>query len=64
MKKIYSTPAIQVLCISAATIIASSLSSVSVNGEEIINVDNTTNGDASQALVKGYSVWDDDWSNL
>lgn len=65
MKKIYITPALQLFQINVGTSIAQ-LISASVAGESI-NVDNaTTNGNASDALVKGqdnnYNVWDDDWS--
>lgn len=64
MKKNYTTPALHLFQINVGTSIAQ-LISVSVAGESI-NVDNTTNGNASDALVKGqgdnYNVWDDDWS--
>ena len=63
MKKIYCTPEVYVFNTYAMTIIASSITSVSVDGDESsIIVDNTTTGDASGALVKSYSVWDDDWN--
>lgn len=52
----------QIHLLSAGTIIANSITGATVDGEEL-NIDNQmTNGDASGALVKGYSVWDDDWN--
>lgn len=62
MKTTYIEPAMQIHLLSAGTIIANSITGATVDGEEL-NIDNqTTNGDASGALVKGYSVWDDDWN--
>ena len=60
-KKSYITPDMTIMTVNTTK---SMLFSASIEGE-VLNVDNTTSGNASQGLVKrnyGYNVWDDDWS--
>ena len=60
MKRIYSTPQMTIITISASQMIAES---ITISKGSSNYTDSSTNG---ADLVKGnssYSVWDDDWSN-
>lgn len=65
MKTEYLSPRLQEIRLIPESLIANSITSATVDGEDL-NIDNSTVGDASSALIKGQgsnnSFWDDDWS--
>lgn len=64
MKTKYQSPQLQEIHLIPESLIANSIKSVNVDGESL-NIDNSSSGNASEALTKGqgnYDVWDDDWS--
>ena len=65
MKTKYLSPRLQEIRLIPESLIANSITSATVDCEDL-TIDNSTVGDASSALIKGQgssnSFWDDDWS--